>query len=84
MAAIQRSFAQACARLISSNGWLSATRIDIEVNPYKGVDEEGVAGPTPPCLGGTTGFSFYVVSGDFARQISEAKQVPLSVPLVKH
>ncbi len=65
MAAIQKHFAQPCVWLDRSKGWLDDARIDIELNPAKDVDEEGVAGPTPSCIGTPTQFSFDVVSGDF-------------------
>jgi hypothetical protein len=81
MAAIQRYFVPPCARLVSSNGWLNETRIDVEVDPYKDVDDKGVAGPTPSCVATPTRFSFDVVSGDFALQIIEVN-IPWSVPLV--
>jgi hypothetical protein len=64
-AAIQRYFAQPCARLVSSMGWLDDGRISIELMPVKDVDEEGVADPTPSCVAKPTLFSFEVGSGDF-------------------
>lgn len=67
MAAIQRYFAQPCARLVSLKGWLDDARIDIELNSDKDVDEEDVAGPTPSCVGTPTGFSFDVDAGDFLK-----------------
>lgn len=63
-AAIEKNFAKPCAWLISSKGWLDDGRINIELKPYKDVDEEGNAGPTPSCVGGPTGFSLDMDSGD--------------------
>jgi hypothetical protein len=81
MAAIQKYFVPPCARLVSTNGWLNETRINIEVNPYKDVGEDGVAGPTPSCVATPTWFSFDGVSGNFAPQIVEVNG-PWGVPLV--
>jgi hypothetical protein len=65
-AAIQRYFAQPCARLVDSKEWLDdGRRISIELMPVKDVDEEGVADPTPSCVITPTLFSFDVDSGEF-------------------
>lgn len=64
-AAIQKHFAKACVRLVSSSGWLDDERIGIELKPDKDVDEEGKAGPTPSCVAEPTLFSFDVDFGDF-------------------
>ena len=64
-AAIQRHFAQPCARLVRSKGWLDDGRISIELMPVKDVDEQGVADATPSCVANPTLFSFEVDSGDF-------------------
>lgn len=63
--AIEKHFAKPCAWLVSSAGWLDDGRIDIELKPYKEVDEEGDVGPTPSCVRKPTRFSFGVNSGDF-------------------
>lgn len=63
--AIRKYFAQPCAWLSSSKGWLDDTRIDIEINPYKDVDEEGAPGPTRSCVQKPTQFTFDVDSGEF-------------------
>ena len=64
LAAIQSYFAQPCARLVSSKGWLDDGRISVELMPVNDVDEEGVADPTPSCVAKLTLFSFAVDSGD--------------------
>jgi hypothetical protein len=71
VAAIQRYFVPLCAWFDSLKGWLNETRIDVEVSPYKGVDDEDVADPTPSCVSTPTRFSFDVMSGDFAPQVIE-------------
>ena len=47
-----------------SKAWLDEGRIDIELKPYKDVDEEGDPGPTPSCVAKPTRFSFDVDSGN--------------------
>jgi hypothetical protein len=64
-AVIQKYFAKPCAWLDSSKGWLDDGLIDIELKPYKDVDEEGDLGPTPSCVAKATRFSFDVDSGNF-------------------
>lgn len=64
-AAIKKHFAKPCAWLVNSKGWLDYGRIDIELKPNKGVNEEGDLGPTPSCVGKPTRFRFDVDSGDF-------------------
>jgi hypothetical protein len=50
-AAIRRYFAQPCARLIESKGWLDdGRRITIELMPAQDVDEDGAPDPTPSFL----------------------------------
>ena len=63
-AAIQKHFPTTCAWFVSSKGWLDDQRIDVELRPYKDVDEEGAPGPTPSCVREPTRFSFDVNSGD--------------------
>ena len=65
-AVIQKYFAKPCAWLDSSKGWLDDGRIDIELKPYKDLDEEGELGPTPSCVAKPTRFSFDVDSGNFS------------------
>ena len=65
MAAIQKYFAQPCAWLSSSKGWLDDTRIDVEIDPYKDLNEEGATGPTGSCVRAAMHFSFDVDSGEF-------------------
>jgi hypothetical protein len=67
LSAIQRYFAQECARLVSSKGWLDDKHIGIEIKPDQDVDEDGKGGPTRSCVGTTTQFSFDVDSGDFIK-----------------
>lgn len=64
-AAIQKHFAKTCAWLDSSKEWLDESRIDIELKPYKDVDEEGDPEPTPSCVAKPTRLSFDVDSGNF-------------------
>lgn len=64
-AAIQKYFAKPCAWLDSSKGWLDEGRIDIEIKPYKDIDEEGNPGPTPSCVAKPTRFSFDLSAGNF-------------------
>jgi hypothetical protein len=64
-AAIQRYFHQPCAWLINTKGWVDDGRIEIELNPAKDVDEEGMPGPTPSCVETPTRFTFDVDSGTF-------------------
>lgn len=64
-AAIEKHFANPCAWVVSSKGWLDDGRIDIELKPNMEVDEEVNAGPTPSCVGKPTRFSFDVDSRGF-------------------
>lgn len=64
LAAVTRYFAHPCAWLVKSRGWLDDTRIDVQIEPSKDVDEEGVADPTPSCVENPTRFSFDVESGE--------------------
>jgi len=63
--AIQKHFGKPCAWLASSKEWLDDGGIEIELQPYKDVDEEGAPGPTPSCVGEPTRLSFDVDSGNF-------------------
>jgi hypothetical protein len=63
--AIEKHFGKPCAWLASSKEWLDDGEIDIELQPYKDVDEEGAPGPTPSCIAKSTRLSFDVDSGDF-------------------
>jgi hypothetical protein len=64
-AAVQKHFTKACAWLAGSGEWLDDREIDIELQPYKDVDEEGAPGPTPSCVAKPTRLSFDVNSGHF-------------------
>jgi hypothetical protein len=64
-AAIQRHFAQPCARLVNTKGWLDDGRISIEVMPVNDLDEEGIADQTASCVEQPTLFTFEVDSSDF-------------------
>jgi hypothetical protein len=64
---LDRQFAQPCVREVTSKGWRDDARIEIEVNPVKDVDEEGLAGPVPSCVQKPTRFSFDVVSASLHR-----------------
>jgi len=65
-AAVQKHFTKACAWLAGSGEWLDDREIDIELQPYKDVDEEGAPGPTPSCVAKPTRLSFDVNSGTFS------------------
>ena len=64
-AVIQKHFGKPCAWLVSSKAWLDDARIDMELKPYKDVDEEGTPGPTPSCVVKPTRFSLDADSTDF-------------------
>jgi hypothetical protein len=66
-AAIASYFAQPCAWWVRSSGWLNDTRIGIQIEPSRHMDEEGVPDPIPSCVKKPTRFSFDVKSGEFLK-----------------